>query len=70
MADRKSDLSDPDYARFAWTRYRRLMWWMALASLVTTVAGLSVLWAVAGPVPLLFLIFTAASFCRCCSPPR
>ena len=27
------DLSDPEYARFAWARYRRLMWWMTLASL-------------------------------------
>ena len=33
MAEQKPDLSDPDYARFAWARYRRLMTWMALAAL-------------------------------------
>jgi hypothetical protein len=59
MAERKPDLSDPDYARFAWSRYRRLMAWMALASLVTTTAALAILWALRGPLPWPFLIFTA-----------
>jgi hypothetical protein len=59
MAERKPDLSDPDYARFAWGRYRRLMIWMALASLVTTVAALAILWMANGALPLPFLVFTA-----------
>ena len=57
MAD--PDLSDPDYARYAWGRYKRLMLWMALVSLVTTVGGLAIIWHLRGPLPLLFLSFTA-----------
>ena len=59
MAERKPDLSDPDYARFAWGRYRRLMAWMVLASLATTIAALAILWSLRGPLPWLFLLFTA-----------
>jgi hypothetical protein len=59
MADPKPDLSDPDYAAFAWSRYRRLMLWMALASAAATVAGLGLLSWLNGPLPLLFMIFTA-----------
>lgn len=53
------DLSDPDYARFAWGRYKKLMWWMALVSAVTTIGGLAILWEMRGPLPWLFLAFTA-----------
>lgn len=59
MPERRPDLSDPDYARFAWRRYRRLMGWMTLASLLTTAAALAILWVTRGPLPLLFVIFTA-----------
>lgn len=59
MAEKKPDLSDPDYARFAWARYRRLMTWMALAALAATVLALAILWWARGPLPILFLIFTA-----------
>ena len=59
MMERRQDLSDPDYARFAWGRYRRLMTWMALAALVSTALALGILWIVRGPLPILFLAFTA-----------
>ncbi len=59
MTDRKPDLSDPDYSQFAWGRYKRLMWWMALVSLATTGAALAILWSTQGPLPWLFLAFTA-----------
>ena len=59
MKERRPDLSDPDYARFAWTRYRRLMGWMALAALAATLVSLGLLWATRGPLPILFLAFTA-----------
>jgi hypothetical protein len=52
-------LSDPDYARFAWGRYKRLMWWMALVSLAATIVALGILWVTRGPLPILFLAFTA-----------
>lgn len=53
------DLSDPETAAYAWRRYRRLMAWMALASLAATAAGLGLLWWMQGPLPWLFLLFTA-----------
>ena len=59
MTERRPDLSDPDYARFAWGRYRRLMTWMALAALTATLASLGILEWTKGPLPILFLVFTA-----------
>jgi hypothetical protein len=59
MEVRTSRLEDPDYAAFAWDRYRALMRWMALASLVAVVGGLGILRIVTGPIPWLMLIFTA-----------
>ena len=40
---RPSQLEDPDIARHAWRRYRRLMLWMAGAAFVTTTVALTVL---------------------------
>jgi hypothetical protein len=37
MQNPPSPLEDPDYAAFAWTRYKRLMWWMVLASAGSTI---------------------------------
>lgn len=37
MDDR--DLDDPDYARFAWGRYRRLMAWMVLVAALAIAAA-------------------------------
>ena len=59
MADPKPDLSNPEYAAYAWGRYRRLMAWMGFASALATVAGLATLWWMQGPLPLLFMAFTA-----------
>jgi hypothetical protein len=59
MIDSKSALDDPDYADFAWGRYRRLMWWMSLASLGAVVGGLGLLWMLGGPIPWLMMLFAA-----------
>jgi hypothetical protein len=53
------DLDDPDYARFAWGRYKRLMAWMTLASLGATLVGLAVLNYAVGTMPLLGTLFAA-----------
>ena len=53
-----NDLDDPDYARFAWTRYKRLMAWMVFASVLTTVGGLLMLRAMIGPIPIHMAIAT------------
>ena len=55
----QSQLENPEYAAFAWDRYKRLMWWMTLASTFATVGGLGALWIMAGPIPWLMMLFTA-----------
>jgi hypothetical protein len=55
----ESQLENPEYAAFAWDRYKRLMWWMTLASTLATLGGLSALWIMAGPIPWLMMLFTA-----------
>ena len=59
MTTRDSALDDPDYAAFAWGRYRRLMVWMVLASTISVVGGLGLLWYLAGPLPWLAMLFVA-----------
>ncbi|MBA3896806.1 MAG: hypothetical protein H0X36_06660 [Sphingomonadaceae bacterium] len=55
----RPDLDDPEYARFAWGRYKRLMLWMALASAGATVAALILLRWMIGPIPLYMGVATA-----------
>ncbi|MET0270136.1 MAG: hypothetical protein ABW173_06880 [Sphingomonas sp.] len=45
MANPRDRLSDPDYAAFAWGRYRRIMTWMAGAALIAVAAALGWLWS-------------------------
>lgn len=59
METRPSALDDPDYSAFAWARYKKLMWWMALASLVATIFCLLLLDHIAGPLTIHMLIATA-----------
>lgn len=60
MEPTKSALDDPDYAAFAWKRYRRLMAWMVLASLTATVGCLYLLGRLIGEIPIHMLIATSA----------
>lgn len=59
MPQRKSQLDDPEYASFAWARYKRLMIWMVAASLIATIAGLGGLYLIIGAIPLHMMIATA-----------
>lgn len=59
MNTRPSTLEDPDYAAFAWARYRALMLWMGLASLGSVALGLGALWLLVGPVPIMMMVWTA-----------
>ena len=43
-------LSDPDYAAFAWRRFRRILGWMAVVAAVFIVAAIMVLQYVYGPM--------------------
>lgn len=58
MAVHKSPLDEPDYAAFAWARYRRLMRWMTAVALVAVLAGLTALRIMVGPIPIHMLIAT------------
>jgi uncharacterized membrane protein len=58
---RESPLDDPDYARFAWRRYWRLMRWMLLFTVFVTVAALFTFWWFNGFVSIHFFIATAGA---------
>jgi hypothetical protein len=58
---RSSPLDDPEYARFAWARYRRLMRWMLVFTLFVTVAALTSFWWFNGMVSIHFFIATAGA---------
>lgn len=57
---RPSRLDNPEYAAFAWARYRRLMGWMFLFTLVVTSFALGLFWFENGFVSIHFYIATAA----------
>ncbi len=58
---RSSPLDDPEYARFAWARYRRLMRWMLVFTLCVTAAALTSFWWFNGMVSIHFFIATAGA---------
>lgn len=60
MAEPRPDLDDPDYARFAWARYRHLMRWMVLVAALAVIASLTALWIYNGPIPIHMMIATIA----------
>lgn len=49
---RPRGLDDPDYARFAWARFRSLMAWMTLAAAICVAATIVVMAHVQGPLHL------------------
>jgi hypothetical protein len=54
-----SQLDDPDYARFAWGRYKRLLRGMVWFSALAVILCLGLLRWISGPVPWPMLAFTA-----------
>ena len=59
MEIRPSQLEDPDYAAFAWGRYKRLMAWMTFASAASVGLSLVFLKWLLGDVPWTMAAFTA-----------
>lgn len=53
-------LSDPDYAAFAWRRYRRLMIWMTLVATIAVLGALYYLNHTIGSLPLSIILATVA----------
>ena len=56
MTERKPGLDDPDYAAFAWARYRRIMMWMSLASLAAGIIAAVALNYYYGPLRLIAIL--------------
>ena len=56
---KRSPLDDPSSSAHAWARYRRLMRWMGLFTLVVIVIVLFALSRLEGSVPIHFYIATA-----------
>ena len=62
MSDKPSGLDDPDYAAFAWGRYRRVLSWMGLATalIVTIAVWLLDIWY--GPLSWIAILAAAGGF--------
>ena len=56
MSERKPGLDDPEYAAFAWQRYRRIMMWMGLMSLIAGVVAAVALNHFYGPLNLIAIL--------------
>lgn len=62
MTDKRAGLADPDYAAFAWRRYRRIMRWMALASALITAAAILLLDHYYGPLSFISIVAAIGGF--------
>lgn len=49
-------LGDPDYATFAWGRFRAIMAWMTLAAAIAAAAAIVALAYALGPLPLVTML--------------
>lgn len=55
----RSPLDDPEYAAFAWNRYKRLMRWMAGFTLICVIVSLAILFWNNGFISIHFYIAAA-----------
>jgi hypothetical protein len=55
-------LDDPDYAAFAWARYRRMLGWMALAAVVAVGVAIYILDQVYGPLSWVAILAAVGGF--------
>jgi hypothetical protein len=60
MTEPRNRLSDPEYAAFAWRRFRRLMRWMGLAAAIAAAAALLYLRLSGSPFTITLVIATIA----------
>lgn len=56
LPDPPPGLDDPDYARFAWGRFRGLMAWMILAAAVCVAVVIAVMAWLQGPLHLVTML--------------
>ena len=62
MSDKPSGLSDPDYAAFAWARYRRLLGWMGLATTLIVAIAVWLLDIWYGPLSWVAILAAVGGF--------
>ncbi|MBX9860975.1 MAG: hypothetical protein K2Y20_15505 [Sphingomonas sp.] len=62
MDDLPPGLDDPDYAAFAWGRYRAILRWMALATCVVVAAGVLLLDYLYGPLSWIAIAAAVGGF--------
>lgn len=62
MDDQPHGLDDPDYAAFAWGRYRRMLGWMALAAIVAVGIAIFILDRVYGPLTWVAILAAIGGF--------
>ena len=59
---REPDLDDPEYANFAWARFRRILGWMTALAIAVALGGVAVLWWWMGEMPLVVGLATGFGF--------
>lgn len=62
MDDPKHGLDDPAYAAFAWARFRRILGWMGVATIVIIAAALVWLDHAYGPLSWVTIVATVVGF--------
>jgi hypothetical protein len=62
MSEKPSGLNDPDYAAFAWARYRRLLGWMGLATALIVAIAVWLLDIWYGPLSWIAILAAVGGF--------
>ena len=62
MSDKPTGLDDPDYAAFAWARYRRVLGWMGLATALIVVIAVWLLDIWYGPLSWMAILAAIGGF--------
>jgi hypothetical protein len=62
MDDQPAGLDDPEYAAFAWARYRRMLGWMALAAVIAVSIAIYILDQVYGPLSWIAILAAIGGF--------
>ncbi|MEO5938789.1 MAG: hypothetical protein ABIQ43_07235 [Sphingomonas sp.] len=60
--EQPSGLDNPQYAAFAWARYRRMLLWMALAAAVAVAIAIYILDLVYGPLTWVAILAAIGGF--------
>lgn len=62
MDDQPPGLNDPDYAAFAWARFRRMLLWMALATAIAVIIAIYILDHIYGPLSWVAILAAVGGF--------